>query len=174
MRHRPPSACRVQRGSGWAEFAIVAALLTCVAAFLLPRLIEYQERAEKTLVDLTVRSLRTTLRWQVAQHMFHGGAGDLGALVDANPVPWLERPPAGYLGEMAGEAPEVAGGSWYFDTANRQLVYVPRRDTHLLVPGGGSPRLRWEVRRLKPSPAGDVKGPADALAIAEAAPYKWF
>jgi hypothetical protein len=174
MRHRLQSACRIQRGSGWAEFAIVAALLTCLAAFLLPRLMEYQERAEKTLVDLTIRSLRTTLRWQVAQHMFHGRADDLADLVGANPVSWLEQPPAGYLGELAGEASGLGGGTWYFDTTARQLVYVPQRDAHLSVSDHRSSRLCWQVRRLKPPPANDVKGPVDALVFAEAMPYQWF
>jgi hypothetical protein len=140
----------------------------------MPRLLEYQERAEKTLVDLTVRNLRATLRWQVAQRMVHGAAGDLVALLDANPVAWLERPPAGYVGEIAGEAPDLAGGSWYFNTAARQLVYVPRLAAHLSVSNYRSGRLRWQVRRLKAVPTGDVKAPADALVIAEAAPYQWF
>ncbi|MGB0128463.1 MAG: hypothetical protein WBP72_12560 [Rhodocyclaceae bacterium] len=174
MGGRLHPAGRTQRGSGWVEFAIVAALLSGLVVILLPHIHEYQERAEKALVDLTVRSLRTTLRWQIAQRMFHGGMDDLAGLVGANPVPWLERPPAGYLGELADEAQDLAGGTWYFHTATRELVYVPKRESSLAVPGGGPARLRWQVRQLKPSLGGDVKAPVDALVVTEVTPYQWF
>ncbi|MCK7581248.1 MAG: hypothetical protein MZV65_40170 [Chromatiales bacterium] len=150
-------------------------LIAVLVAVLLQRLIDYEEYAEKTAVELTVRNLRSALRWQTAQRMIHSRTVELAGLAGANPIPWLERPPAGYLGELAGATSAVvSGGSWYFDLDSRELVYVPNLNRHLVLPPGAVPQMRWQVRVLKSSMGRDVNGPVEGLALAETGPHRWF
>jgi general secretion pathway protein G len=164
-----------QRGSGWFEFAVVAVLLAILAGLLLRWVVEYQERAEKTVVELTLRNLRSALRWQVGQRMIHGGAADLAQLAGANPVAWLDRPPPGYLGELAGPANERSGGgNWYFDNAAGELAYVPNLSAHLAVHRRGAGELRWQLRALKFSTGTDVNSAVTEIVLVETVPYRWF
>ena len=172
-RRTPDRAC--QRGSGWFEFAVVAMVLAALVGVLLQQVIEYQERAEKTAVDLTIRNLRSGLRWQIGQRMIHGGGSELPHLVGANPISWLERPPPGYLGEKAGPADvQTGGGSWYFDRATNEVAYVPNFRGHLVVKSDGTGELRWQLRTLKNVSRADVNPPVTEIVLVETERYSWF
>jgi general secretion pathway protein G len=164
-----------QRGSGWLEFGAVALLLAVLATMLLDVVGRYQEYAEKTAVELTVRNLRTAVRWQVAERLMQGRTGELPRMTGANPVPWLESPPPGYLGEQAsGPRGPVPPGSWYFDTGARELVYVPTQASYLAVEPNGEKSLRWQVRSLKSQATPDDVGMLNGLVLVETRAYRWF
>jgi hypothetical protein len=115
-------APRSQRGSGWFEFAVAAVLLSVLAAILVRQLVEYQALAEQTAVDLTLRNLRSGLRWQVAERLLRGRAGELAGLEGANPVAWLERPPLVFRSRAA----------------PARLCAAPRLDRRDVRHGGGA------------------------------------
>ncbi len=162
-------ARRRQRGSGWFEFAALAILLSILAGVLMRELIAYQALAEQTVVDLTVRNMRSGLRWQVAERLLRGQVGAIATLEGANPVAWLARPPEGYAGEFGAREPAPqAPGSWYFDRERRQLAYVLRP----VLRTGSPPAVerRWQVRALKSSAVPAVSAPVTGLVLVEAIP----
>jgi general secretion pathway protein G len=162
-------AGRRQRGSGWFEFALAAVSLSALAGVLLHQLIEYPSLAERAVVDLTLRNMRSGLRWQVAERLLRGRAGDLASLEGANPVLMLARPPDGYAGEFgAREAAPRDPGTWYFDRERRQLAYLPRRAWHSAT-SSGLAEMRWQVRVLKSTAAPAVSAPVAGLVLVEAA-----
>lgn len=121
-RH-PPSK---QHGYSLLEFFIASVIISLVAVFLLERLLTYQEYAEQAAMELTVTNMRSGLRLQVADLMTQDRMNEMGALVKQNPVHWLETSPPNYLGELAPPVPKtLAQGNWYFDTTQRELVYLP-------------------------------------------------
>lgn len=162
-----------QYGHGWFEFSLAAMLLAVLAALLLAALLHTEELAEKTAVDITLRNLRSELRWHTARALLENRQRDIAALAGANPVPWLAQPPPGYAGERALPGADLAAGSWYFDPLTRELVYLPRFTRHLFA-SGEPPRLAWRVRPLKSAEGADVNAPVPGLVLVETRPYRWF
>lgn len=130
-----------------ALYVIVAALL---ALLLLDRLQHYAELAERAAMETTLTSLQTALQVKFMLAAAHSGPR---AVADAwrgrNPFVLAGSAPTGYLGER--ESPElhsVAGGSWLFDSARRELIYIPRSTGVLHLPGTSDDgrALRFELK----------------------------
>jgi general secretion pathway protein G len=156
------------RGFTMLEFSVVAAIFTVLAGSALSALLYYEELGEKTEVQLTILNIRAGLRYQLAERMMKGRMHELPALSRANPVAWLERPPAGYAGELAGsEAEPLRRGTWYFDTGRSELRYRPRLRNFL---GTDQPWLRW---RAVPVQASGRDEP-ESVAFIEVEPQPWF
>lgn len=173
--HCAPSAAlrvpagRRQRGGTRLELAVAILVLCLAAGILLSHFIAYQRWAERTAVQLTVQNLRTALRWQMVDRLLHGASARLDQLEGANPVPWLAQAPDGYAGEIApGASAPDASGVWYFDRAQRQLVYVPR--WREIAHGATTNTLRWQVRGLKSTAASADRTPVAGLVLAEVVP----
>ncbi len=168
MLRRRPSA-RSERGISRLEFAVAASVVGIAATVLLGYALYYEELAEKTEVELTVRNIRAGLRYQVADRMIQGRTAELAAFDGGNPVRWLERPPRNYAGERRAanlEGPDR--GEWCFDPDWKELRYRPRLRSNL------SPDLavlRWRVATLY-TPDGNRN--AESLALITLEPYRWF
>lgn len=133
-------------GSSWLELALSIAFITVFAAVLLAALKDVQGMAERAEADAVIMNLRSALRLQVAERIVEGRQRELSGFPGANPVAWLEKPPAGYLGESRGSPAGATAGRWYFDLATRELVYVPRAVERFRRQDGGGPEVRWRVR----------------------------
>jgi len=158
-----------QRGLARSEFALSVAVYAVLAGIFFGVALYYEEWGEKTEVELTVLNIRAGIRYQIADRMIHGNMNELASLNAGNPVKWLARPPAGYVGELRAAAPDaVAKGSWYFDVEQRELRYRPRLRSHL------SPDislLRWKVMSIHaPGRPQSIEG----LTLVDVEPYRWF
>jgi prepilin-type N-terminal cleavage/methylation domain-containing protein len=134
------------------EFAVVVVIVGVLAIVLLERLLVYQEYAEKTAMEMTVRNVRTGLRYQIADLMNQDRMREVDRLLNENPVTWLETPPPNYLGQFRNPAPDqIAPGNWYFDTAKRELVYLPNRKRFFKPGGTGRDEIRFRVTAVRGS-----------------------
>ena len=105
-----------QTGLTWLEFSVVASVLAVLAGSLLTALLYYEELAEATVVQLTIQNIRSGLRYQIADRLVAGRTSEIGQLLGANPVSWLERPPDGYVGIVrTGSVRSLPAGSWFYD-----------------------------------------------------------
>lgn len=137
---------REARGFSQVELAVALALLAGVLYFLLDRLLYMQEMAEKTGVEETVRSINAGLRLEAASRLARGAGTRLPALEDENPIKWLSVPPRNYLGEHARPPLNAKPPYWYFQPEQRQLIYRPNNNAHLVVEAGEGKELRFAVR----------------------------
>jgi general secretion pathway protein G len=141
-----------------------------LAAFLLAGLLRYQELGEKTAVDLTLLNIRSGVRHQIADKMIHGREAELEQVLRANPVNWLERPPAGYAGEVAGSrVRSLERGSWFYDVERGELGYVPRLNFHLAFEPEAEGTLRWRTSAVR-----SKNGGVEDLSLVPVARYSWF
>jgi hypothetical protein len=124
------------------EFSVILDVIGVAAAFFLDGFYYAQEQAERTVMEATVRNMNSGLRMEVATRIINGREATIGELVGANPVQWLENPPAGYSGTCQ---QELVRGGWCFDTVDREIVYQPRVDRHLRYLEPVRPGLRWRV-----------------------------
>jgi general secretion pathway protein G len=152
------------------EFMVAAGILAIFAALLLNRLHYYQEMAEKTNMEVTVKALQSGLRFEMARALMAGQEIDYPRLARGNPMEWLEPKPSSYRGEFRRNAGELARGAWYFDTPNRELVYLPALDGHFVPDSEGLVRIRFRVELLAGKSSVDIV--TVQLKAVEA--YLWF
>jgi prepilin-type N-terminal cleavage/methylation domain-containing protein len=171
---RPSSRC-VDAGLTLIELLIVVCIIGVLAAVLLERLRFYQEAAEKAAMEYNVGALKSALQLRVAAMLVRGEERNIESLASANPIGWLMEPPPGYRGEFRAPAPAVPRGSWYFDAARSELVYVPDLDAHLERLADGSKRLRFRVRLdFEPTAPGSEQKRIAGMRIEPVSPYVWF
>lgn len=167
------------RGMALFEFAVAVTVIGTLSAILLNRLHYYQELAEKSDMEYTVSAIKSALRWRMATMMVEGHAQEFNGLAQQNPMEWLEQKPSNYRGSLAHQTSGPSQpGSWYFDSINRQLVYVVGRGDHF-EPNGGEPKsVRWRVIFLhnlpEPMLADGAVQTTDSVALRLIEPYKWF
>jgi hypothetical protein len=136
-----------QAGTGWLEVAAVAVVISVLAGTLLLKLLDYQLLAQQTATDLIIANMRTGLRFRVAALIVAGRTQEIGGLAGANPVDFLDRPPAGYLGELGADdgTRDLPPGHWFFDIRKRELIYVVNKEDGSASPGGGEKLMRLRV-----------------------------
>ena len=119
-RHGPAA-----RGFALFELAVGAVVLGVLAGVLLNRLVSYAGESEVVAAKQLISSLRTALAVRSARPVARGERDDLLAVAHQNPIDWLVRRPENYLGEYySPREAELPRGNWYFDKANRTLVYL--------------------------------------------------
>jgi hypothetical protein len=162
--------------SHWLQGAAVFVVVGALAVGLLRALNDALERAERQVVELTLRNMRTGMQLAMGEAMMRQREGEIAAWAGSNPMRWLDSPPEGYRGECtAGESRDLSGGQWCFDRVGRQLVYRPRASDHLRVLAAGAAlrcnQLRWHVAR---APESAASGGFIGLRIEAATPCQWL
>ena len=99
------------------EFAVLVLVVGALALLLLRVLDGAQQAVEEANVQAEVAALRVELLDALAHREAFGGA----LPASANPLRWVDRQPAAYLGDL--DAAPVARGVWYFDRAHGELAY---------------------------------------------------
>lgn len=159
----------------WLQAATLFVVIGSMAMGLLWALSDAKERAEKLLVELTVRNMRTGMQLAMGEALMQQRAGEVASWVGSNPVLWLGSSPEGYRGECsAAESQGLSGGEWCFERERRELVYRPYRTDRLRAQPEDSGRqceqLRWRVVR---SPEGVAGGGFVGLRMEVASPCQW-
>lgn len=156
MSGHEPRTLGFYASSHWMQGVMVLLILGGLALILLSALDEMKERAEKQLVELTIRNMRTGLQLAMAEALMHQQASGIAEWAGSNPVRWLGSLPDGYRGECsAAQRKALSGGEWCFEQERRELVYRLRHDGHLSPPVDEAGRvcadLSWRVAGLSES-----------------------
>jgi prepilin-type N-terminal cleavage/methylation domain-containing protein len=180
MRRRPLLQSRRCACAGFTliELIVVISLVAIFFAVALDRLLLYQEHAEKAAMDQTIAAIKSGLQLRAAVLLVRGEERNIGALARTNPVEWLVEPPAGYRGEFLAPNVNLPRGSWYFDAAQSELVYLPNRDTHLKFLSEGDNRIRFRAELdFEPAVGSDTERkhrPLVGTRVVAVTPYVWF
>jgi len=130
-------------GASRFEFAVCAALVAVLTSVLMARLLAWREQSERAAAYHVVGALRTALAARAAQVGMTQGEGGLMALAQENPMTWLSRTPANYLGEYyAPDLRSLRRGAWYFDRTDKTVNYLFGNDTFSF---GTSNLLKFKV-----------------------------
>lgn len=166
---------RIAAGLTLVELIVVVCVIGVASAVLLTRLRFYQEAAEKAVMESNVGVMKSALQLRVAAMLLKGEQSGIESLARENPIEWLAEPPHGYRGEFVAPQPSVPRGSWYFDAARREIVYVPDLDAHLERLADGSKRLRFRVRVDHGAAGTDSPRRATSgIGLEPVLPYTWF
>lgn len=119
-----------QRGATRFEFAVCVIVIGLLAGVLLGRLLEWRVQSEYAAARHVVGALRTALAAREAQLVTTAGRDAALGLMQENPMSWLLRQPANYLGEYYAPDPDMLRrGAWFFDRTDRTVNYVLSSDT---------------------------------------------
>ena len=162
-----------QRGFTLFELFVVILIFSVLIGYLLDKVFDNLEIAEKSAMETQRMMMRAGMDLHIAGMITAGRERDLPRLRGSNPVEWLREPPANYLGAFPAE-PKQAGedGGWFFDTTAREIVYTPKRNTHLKPGQDGRYRVRFHVvaSSVKGRSNGEVAWPV----LVPVEPYAWF
>ena len=118
------------RGATRFEFMVCVVVTSLLTGVLLGRLLEWRVQSERIAAYHTVGALRTALAARSAQVGTAAGQDALLKVMQENPMSWLLRQPANYVGEYYSPDPEMLRrGAWFFDRSDRTLNYVLSNDT---------------------------------------------
>ena len=141
---KPRNARPSSRGFTLFELVAVIVIVSLVGAVFLNRLRFYQAMAERASLDYTLSVLKAGLQIKLAELIVTNRQADAVKLERVDPMLWLSEKPANYLGEYH-ESP--ARGNWYFDTRQRQLVYVVNNSDYFeAAEVGGVKQLRFKPK----------------------------
>lgn len=164
---------RPERGFSLLELAVVAVILSVLAAVLLQRLNYYQEAAERAHFETTLQVYKTALQIRLAEMILERREADARVLEVENPTLWLSEKPTNYAGDYP-TVPVV--GSWYYDKSSRELVYVANTATGLdVAERDGVKQLRFRVQVIRQPVAitgGQVQG-IGGIRLVPAMVYRW-
>ena len=172
-----PSGC--QAGFTLFELIVVVCIVSVMAFILLDRLQVYKEGAEKAVMQQTAAAIKSALQLRVASYMIHGREDEIEKLRTQNPVNWLQERPENYAGEFYADAyARVRPGSWYFDLARRELIYVVDFGAHFKPGPDGRKWVRYHVTIGYEQQLTEKDAPPrmvfSALSFAPVQPYAWF
>ena len=160
-----------QTGFTLIELIVVIIVVSTLATVATERLLYYQERAEKAVVDYTLEAVKMGLRIRMAELIAANRTAELPQLGRENPMRWMAEPPPGYAGEYLKPG---RPGSWYFASREHELVYVPNNRSYLefTVPRDDK-ELRFQVDlRYETNPAGGEA--IVGITLLPTRHYKWF
>lgn len=163
-------------GKNWFQSAVLLLILGLVLLALLSTLNEAKEQAERQIVDLTIRNMRTGMQLAMGEALMRQREREMASWVGSNPVQWLATSPAGYRGDCsAEESGDLSGGEWCFERDRRELVYRPRQVEYLQGAEGKSQQqcsqLSWRVAR---TPGNEVSDGFVGLRIEAASSCHWL
>ena len=171
--------CPLSSGFTLIELIVVIIIVVVLMGLFMNRILLYREQAEKTAMVEVAGAIQTALTMQYGKLLTRGKASDLPALVQDNPMNWLQKKPRNYAGEFYEPTPLSAEpGNWVFDLRSRDLVYILNNANYFKPGSDGKKWIRfhvaanYEVSRLpslQNTPAeltGTVFEPVE--------PYAWF
>ena len=163
----------------WFQHAVLFVVLGLFAIGLISALSDAKEEAERQIVELTIRNLRTGLQRAMGEALMHQRESEMASWAGSNPVRWLNSLPTGYRGECStAESWALSGGEWCFERGRRELVYRPRNSGHLRdskeamkAVGRRCDLLSWRVAR---APVSVASGGFVGLRIEAASSCEWI
>jgi type II secretory pathway pseudopilin PulG len=163
-----------ERGFTLFELVVVAMVIAAATTLLLARLAYYHEALERAAMESTLRGIKTGLQVRLAELIITHREGEAESLETQDPVQWLdEGRPANYGGAFRQPA---APGTWYFEAAEDELVYVVNTGDRLEIDGlPASKELRFRVRLVRSPvhlPGGAVERTSGVM-LAPVRSYRW-
>ena len=168
-----------QTGLSLLETVFAVMLISVLIVFFFGRIVRLSVDIERENMSQTLNFLQVALRMEMFSHVMHGRLQDLPDLEASNPMTLLAQAPVNYLGEFARpDASRMPRGRWYFDTAQRVLVYRVLNETHFSGGATGVAHARFQVELKFDDANGngtyDLNEDAQGVALIPVEPYEWL
>jgi general secretion pathway protein G len=116
------------------EKVLYAVIVAILVATLAEKFLDHMELAERTAMEVTISNVNSAISMRLAHERLRDGArlpawalGDPFELGRISPFELARMSPSNFLGERdSGRLASVERGSWIYDRARGELVYLPR------------------------------------------------
>lgn len=139
-----------ERGFTFLELALVVCVVAVLYAVSLQYSIRVLAMTERVTAEQVIISLRNGTEFQAMRHLLSNPSVELPKLEYSNPIQFLARPPENYLGELNTfeQTTLKKDGVWYFDKAQRVLVYRVRYSQYFESKRPKNEQIRLQVMLL--------------------------
>jgi len=171
---------RLTAGFSLLELVVVIVIIALLMAFAVSKYRALAVEAERVSLESVVGTLRSAISMKMMEYIVQGNTANLWRLENSNPMDRLAEVPSNYIGELDNPDPAgIKGGTWYFDTRERTLVYRVNSESHFQTALAGPPRARFRVRLLFEDRDGNgvfdaAKDRFEGLQLAPLEPYRWL
>lgn len=139
-------SARGSRGFSLFELVVVIVIVAILSGFLLTRALPLIGQAERVAFLQTKQQIQSALLLEAAERVVRGESATLVLLAGTNPMDLLLEPPGNYIGTISAFTGEtLPRRSWFFDEADRLLVYRPGRQAKFEALGGPDDRIEMQV-----------------------------
>lgn len=167
-----------QRGFTYLELVVVISIISTLLYFAFDRLWKLQVTAEQAVIDQTVGNLQSALALTIAEHISHADIAGLRSYVESNPIRLLAQTPLNYHGDLPGVHNELPGGSWYYRTDIKSLIYKVDNQDYFTSSDNDLAQIEFKIYPVYDDnnhngrfDAGDtLKG----LTLQSVHPYRWL
>lgn len=140
------------RPRNYLQAALYVVICGVIVTMLVDRLLDYAEIAERAAMEATVARLNNALYARLAYLALRGDYEAIEALASNSPFTSTEAKSPAYLGEFPSSPIDVGPGTWHYDRATNELVYVPRFARRFHSAGGArADAARYAVELRKAS-----------------------
>lgn len=116
-----------QNGLTLIELTLIVTLFLTMTLITLGSMSEINSRTERAQFERTVQHIQNAINIEFSLKSKEPNFDQfIHHITEQNPITFLQRAPKNYLGSYANIDPfQVESGSWYFDSHNHLLIYVP-------------------------------------------------
>lgn len=179
MQAMPRPLDRARPPHSFGQLVIVTVLILIFIVIAARRIWELRIVAEQAAVIHTVGVLQSAIGIQVMERVLRGGLGTVAGMERANPMDYLDPPPANYQ-RLDGPVPpeQLTPRRWYYEPQEGILLYRVDHGEYLETELGGPPRIRFQLQLRYDDSNGNGRYDADSeslggVSLVALEPYGW-
>lgn len=135
------------KGFSLLELVIVIIIISLLFAVAVDKMLALRVDAERVAMENLLGTLRSALGITVAGHIAKGSINELATLAGSNPLDRLSQKPNNYRGAFNAPGPNtIEGGQWYFDSAEKTLIYRVDNSDYFKSALPGPARARFIIK----------------------------
>ncbi len=175
-KQRLASAINSDRGFSFLELVVVIFIIGTLLLVGLDRYSKLMIVVEQTSMEHDLGVMRSAIGMEVARRFLDGRLATLEELVASNPMDLLAEQPPNYLG-LASQAAvaDRSAGSWYFDAASGELVYLVQNRRFFETEATGKAQINFKILPVysEKSQGESVKQYISGLTLKPLMAYRW-
>jgi general secretion pathway protein G len=145
MNGRGNGSCN-QRGFTFLELVVVVLIIAILFVAAIDKYLDLLVDVERATMEQNLGIVRSAVAMQVAKRIIEGEVGQIADMVDTNPMSYLSEQPTNYLGELEhADFAAIEGGHWYFEKAQKSLVYRVKNKAFFQTELNDPPRAQFRI-----------------------------
>lgn len=164
-----------QRGLTLFELVVYILVVAIIFAVAFNRFRGLPLEAERASFTGTLMQIKSGINMQMMTAIASGNWHELQHLDGSNPMNLMLEVPSNYIGEFTFlQSPDLPGHTWYFDSAQGELVYLASNNDRLFAIIDGAPYPISQLRfRLTMHYTEGERPSWEGITLEAVYPYEW-
>ena len=146
------------------EMGLYTGIVAILIAVFARQALDYMEIAERATMQATLSNAVAAINFRLSYNILTGGGPQDADWGTRNPFEIARMSPPNFAGDLEpSRIVSLSSGTWAFDTASSELVYLPRLSARLQMESGDGP-IRFRLKR---------QSGAIGYMLVPTIPYRW-